>query len=78
MFERNAILILLLFFSFGIASKRWKEMFQGIRWGLIVHSVLGLSKWWGGKVGETKTTMLLPMVRIGIDGSRGSCFVRLG
>jgi hypothetical protein len=53
-------------------------MFPDIRWGLIVYSVLGLSKWWGGKVGVTKTTMLLPMVRIAIDGSRGSCLVRLG
>ena len=33
-------------------------MRQGIYWGLIVHSVLGRSKWWGGEEGVTKTTML--------------------
>jgi len=38
----------------GIASKRQKAMRQGIRWGLIVRSVLGRSKWWGGKRGWRK------------------------
>ena len=33
-------------------------MRQGIHWGLIVRSVLGRSKWWGGEEGVTKTTML--------------------
>ena len=33
-------------------------MRQGIHWGLIVRSVLGRSKWWGGEEGVTKTMML--------------------
>ena len=37
-------------------------MRQGIRWGLIVRSILGRSKCRGGKEGVTKTTMLQPSV----------------
>jgi len=59
---QTSILTVWLFCSFGIASKRPKAMLQGIHWGLIVISILGLSKWWGREVGVMKITMLLPMV----------------
>ena len=51
-------------------------MRQGIHWGLIVRSILGRSKWWGGEEGVTKTTMLQPAI-LPEGGAAYAIFVKL-
>ncbi len=50
-YNQNCNVTVLLYCSFGMASKQQRVMHQGTPWGLMIICSSGLSKWYGQEVG---------------------------